>query len=229
MGLGGGFGRWIGSTLLFFGMLAFISLYAINASGLLSAAYTNTAINEVVSASTGLNNVNVTTGKISNQSASQIEAVINKTLANNPNCSILCLPFAQQGTSGLGRFLSTSDIQLYQWFALLIAIIGGIMVAIFYEGAGKAIAIGRGLLSAAIISFVVLYIPLNYIIPDFLHLTISNITIVIPQSVFQPYTSVILFLDFIIGGIGAVVLATGVFANKPRAKLPPPIAPMQPS
>ncbi len=228
-----GIGRWFGGIFLFFGLLAFITLYAANTSGVLSSSYFNSAINQIANASVSCGSFGIAgTGCSSNSTkASQIESALNQFSTNNPNCNLGCLVTQElsqaslTNKTGLSVPLSTSDTGLYQIIAEVIAALGAVLIFFFYEGEKRVTALGRGFLSASIISFISAYVPFVYIFPYLLsNASIDGFKLTVPASVTAPFTGIVLSLDIIFAVVGIVLIVIKylAFRKKPAsAKLSP--------
>lgn len=210
----GGFGRWLGGGLLFIGLLLFITMYAANASGILSSQYLNNAIGQIANAS-----ANQASLPGQGQSASNITNILNSFLSKNPNCNLLCLAMSPlESITNMNVPISTSSGALYQLLSEIAIAAGAILIFLSYEGAGsKFAAAGRTSLSAAIISFVSTYIPIMFILPYLLSFQLYGVTIKIPASILAPFTGLVLSLDIIVGIVGIVlILIRYIFFRKPK-------------
>ena len=212
MNLTSRFIAWIGGTLLFVGLLLFITFYAVNSSGILSSQYFNTAIHEIANASTSSGGSLPLVGNSSNQN-------ITRFLGGfNPDCNLLCL---MQAPSTLP--ISPSSFWLYQLISEILAAAGAVLVFLAYAGGDKLAAIGKTSLSAAIISFVSTYVPIAYLLPYLASsFNVHGFSIVIPASVTAPFTSVVLSLDitFAIAGVVLMVVGRIIFRKKAQASQP---------
>ncbi len=224
MGVLSGVGRWFGGVLLFFGLASFITLYALSASGVLSSTYAANTISTIVNYSISGNSLSGSSlpgiNSTSNLNMSQLKQYIQSVLSKNPNCNIFCLATQKLSNSSSVNFpLTTSNIKDFQLVAGIAAAIGAVLVFLLYKGKDRFTALGRNVLSVSILSFVSVYIPLVYIIPYFFAVKVSSFTIRIPESVFAPFTSLVLTMDIIFGVIGAVLLVLGVVIYRNKAGL----------
>ncbi len=197
----GGFGRLTGGALLFIGLLTFIILYSLNNSGVLSNSYFSASIGQIVNASSST--AYGAAGYNSSQRAELQQTLVNFT-QQNPGCAnLLCF-----ATKQLNLNIPTSQNYLfnYEFLAAIAAIIGVVLLILSYEGGERLQAIGRGSISAAIISFVSTYLPLVFILPYLFSIPIQGLAIKIPASVMAPFTNLVLILDIIFGVIGVVLL-----------------------
>ncbi len=222
-----GIGRWFGGIFLFFGLIAFITLYAANASGVLTSGYLSSAIGQIANSSASCSTFGLGGSSCANGTASQIEAALSSFKTSNPNCNIGCLITQELSQSsltnktGLSAPLSTSDTGLYQTIAEVVAAIGAALVFFCYEMSKRFTALGRSFLSVAIISFVSTYIPFVYVFPYVLsNLSLDGFKLTIPQSVTAPFTSIVLSIDIIFGIAGLALIILPYLAFRKRA---PPI------
>jgi hypothetical protein len=209
MNLSSRFIAWIGGTLLFVGLLLFITFYAVNSSGVLSSQYFNTAIHEIVNASTFSGGNSLLGGNSSSQN------MTNFLGSFNSNCNLLCLV---QAPSSLP--ISQSSFGFYQLISEILAAVGAVLMFLSYTGGDKLFAIGKTSLSAAIISFVSTYVPIAYLLPYLASsFNVHGFSIVIPVSVTAPFTNVVLSLDtiFMIAGVVLIVVGRIVFRKKTQA------------
>lgn len=206
MGILGSFGKSVGGLLFVLGLIAFITFYALNSSGILGSAYLNEATGQIINSS-GYN-------------ASQ-EHLLEQTVSNftrlNPGCANLLCFVSQQFKINLPT--SSSNFSTYQLLAEIALVFGLILLIFSYEGGDRLRAIvGRGLLSAAILSFVSTYLPLVFILPYLLAIPIQGLSLSIPSSVTAPFTGVVLFLDIIFGAVGiALIILNLILLRRSRA------------
>jgi hypothetical protein len=209
---------WIGSGLLFLGILIFITFYAANSSGILSTQYLNNAIGQIANASV----IQSITGQ--GQTAANVSSALNQLLSHNPNCNILCLASgpASPSSTNTNPPISPSSSSLFQLLGEIIAVVGVVLIFFSYDEMGnKLVAIGRGALAASIISFVSTYIPFVFMLPYLISLTLFGLSIKIPVSVIAPFANLILTLDIIFGVIGVILMVIKfLFFRTPKSRQP---------
>ncbi|MCL4399322.1 hypothetical protein M1293_02335 [Candidatus Parvarchaeota archaeon] len=208
---------WVGGIMVFFGLSAFVFMYALNSSGALSPGFLHTAISSIINYSSNSSNV-LTTSSISASNESAIISQALSKISSNPNCNVLCLLSVNSQSSSISPFLTQSAVQTYQWLSLLVAIIGAVLIFLGYKFTRGFQALGRNLLTVAILSFVDTYVPLVFILPLLFKINISNISIRIPPNLFTPFVSVILMLDILFGVTGVILLVVGAIASKAEEK-----------
>jgi hypothetical protein len=135
----------------------------------------------------------------SSSNSSLTNLSINKNLSslNVPNLPVPFIP------------LAVSDMEGYQFSAELLAAVGAALIIFFNITDRRKMfkSLGKAAVSAALASFIILYLPLAYILPNYLKINAGHgIIISIPGNLFSPLTSVVLTLDIIFGVIGAVLL-----------------------
>ncbi len=223
-------GMWFGGALLFFGLFSFITLFSLNVSGVLSPHYFNSALSQIVNASTS-SSIYSAGQSINSTQAAQLETLLGTFQANNPNCNVLCLISQHiEHQTGLSAPLTTSNLNLYQIILEIVAVLGAVLTIFSYKDTyAKFSALGKSSLAVAIISFVAIYIPLMFIVPYlFSGVKIESFTLHIPLSVIAPFTSVVLSLDIIFGIVGVVLLIIGaIFLAIKRRNTPKQPPPMQ--
>ena len=202
----GNAGRYIGGLLLFLGLLFFIVILAGFSSGFFSHSFAQSAINQIMGYTTSqyqLSNV-VSPVNISSLNSTVIPQLNSKI--SYINCGMGCLASSYlKSVSGINLPMNNIDLYHYELIALAIAIIGAVLMFFSYEKEKKLTAIGKNMISTAILSVVIFYIPLSFIIPYLFSLPISSFSLKIPTTVLSSFSSSILSIDIIVAVIGIVL------------------------
>ena len=202
----GNAGRYIGGLLLFLGLLFFIVILAGFSSGFFSHSFAQSAINQIMGYTTSqyqLSNV-VSPVNISSLNSTVIPQLNSKI--SYINCGMGCLASSYlKSVSGINLPMNNIDLYHYELIALAIAIIGAVLMFFSYEKEKKLTAIGKNMISTAILSVVIFYIPLSFIIPYLFSFPISSFSLKIPTTVLSSFSSSILSIDIIVAVIGIVL------------------------
>lgn len=210
-------GRYLGGLLLFLGLLFFTLIFAGFSSGFLSHSFAQNAVSKIVNYTVQqdeLNNIissTNTTGLASTVTArldSQISYV---------NCGMGCLASSfLKDSTGINLPLNNIDIYHYELISLAIAVLGIVLVFFSYKREKKLTAMGRNIISMAIISIVVFYIPLAYIIPILLSFSISTYSVRIPTTIFSGFASTLLVIDIAVIVAGVVLMVIAAILSRIR-------------
>lgn len=205
-------GMYIGGLLLFLGLLFFIVFLAGFSSGFFSHSFAQSAINQIMGYTTSqyqLSNV-VSPVNISALNSTVIPQLNSKI--SYINCGMGCLASAYlKNVSGVNVPMNNIDLYHYELIALAIAIIGAILMFFSYEKEKKLTAVGKNMISTAILSVVIFYIPFSFIIPYLVSFPVSSYSLRIPTTVFSSFSSSILSIDIIVAVIGIVLwIAAGI-------------------
>lgn len=210
-------GRYLGGLLLFLGLLFFTLIFAGFSSGFLSHSFAQNAVSKIVNYTVQqdeLNNIissTNTTGLASTVTArldSQISYV---------NCGMGCLASSfLKDSTGINLPLNNIDIYHYELISLAIAVLGIVLIFFSYKREKKLTAMGRNIISMAIISIVVFYIPLAYIIPILLSFSISTYSVRIPTTIFSGFASTLLVIDIAVIVAGVVLMVIAAILSRIR-------------
>ena len=210
-------GRYLGGLLLFLGLLFFTLIFAGFSSGFLSHSFAQNAVSKIVNYTVQqdeLNNIissTNTTGLASTVTArldSQISYV---------NCGMGCLASSfLKDSTGINLPLNNIDIYHYELISLAIAVLGIVLVFFSYKREKKLTAMGRNIISMAIISIVVFYIPLAYIIPILLSFSISTYSVRIPTTIFSGFAGTLLVIDIAVIVAGVVLMVIAAILSRIR-------------
>lgn len=210
-------GRYLGGLLLFLGLLFFTLIFAGFSSGFLSHSFAQNAVSKIVNYTVQqdeLNNIissTNTTGLASTVTArldSQISYV---------NCGMGCLASSfLKDSTGINLPLNNIDIYHYELISLAIAVLGIVLIFFSYEREKKLTAMGRNIISMAIISIVVFYIPLAYIIPILLSFSISTYSVRIPTTIFSGFAGTLLVIDIAVIVAGVVLMVIAAILSRIR-------------
>lgn len=210
-------GRYLGGLLLFLGLLFFTLIFAGFSSGFLSHSFAQNAVSKIVNYTVQqdeLNNIissTNTTGLASTVTArldSQISYV---------NCGMGCLASSfLKDSTGINLPLNNIDIYHYELISLAIAVLGIVLIFFSYKREKKLTAMGRNIISMAIISIVVFYIPLAYIIPILLSFSVSTYSVRIPTTIFSGFASTLLVIDIAVIVAGVVLMVIAAILSRIR-------------
>lgn len=210
-------GRYLGGLLLFLGLLFFTLIFAGFSSGFLSHSFAQNAVSKIVNYTVQqdeLNNIissTNTTGLASTVTArldSQISYV---------NCGMGCLASSfLKDSTGINLPLNNIDIYHYELISLAIAVLGIVLVFFSYKREKKLTAMGRNIISMAIISIVVFYIPLAYIIPILLSFSVSTYSVRIPTTIFSGFAGTLLVIDIAVIVAGVVLMVIAAILSRIR-------------
>lgn len=210
-------GRYLGGLLLFLGLLFFTLIFAGFSSGFLSHSFAQNAVSKIVNYTVQqdeLNNIissTNTTGLASTVTArldSQISYV---------NCGMGCLASSfLKDSTGINLPLNNIDIYHYELISLAIAVLGIVLIFFSYKREKKLTAMGRNIISMAIISIVVFYIPLAYIIPILLSFSVSTYSVKIPTTIFSGFASTLLVIDIAVIVAGVVLMVIAAILSRIR-------------
>ena len=210
-------GRYLGGLLLFLGLLFFTLIFAGFSSGFLSHSFAQNAVSKIVNYTVQqdeLNNIissTNTTGLASTVTArldSQISYV---------NCGMGCLASSfLKDSTGINLPLNNIDIYHYELISLAIAVLGIVLIFFSYEREKKLTAMGRNIISMAIISIVVFYIPLAYIIPILLSFSVSTYSVRIPTTIFSGFAGTLLVIDIAVIVAGVVLMVIAAILSRIR-------------
>lgn len=210
-------GRYLGGLLLFLGLLFFTLIFAGFSSGFLSHSFAQNAVSKIVNYTVQqdeLNNIissTNTTGLASTVTArldSQISYV---------NCGMGCLASSfLKDSTGINLPLNNIDIYHYELISLAIAVLGIVLIFFSYKREKKLTAMGRNIISMAIISIVVFYIPLAYIIPILLSFSVSTYSVKIPTTIFSGFAGTLLVIDIAVIVAGVVLMVIAAILSRIR-------------
>ncbi len=213
----GRLGRDLGGLLLFLGLMFFVLLFAGFSSGFFSHSFAQSAVSKIINYTvsqdqlTNIISKTNTTGLI-NTVTPKLDSQISYV-----NCGTGCLASSYlKDVSGINIGMNNIDLFHYEIISLVIAVIGVILIFFSYEKEKKLTAIGKNMISMSIISSVLFYIPLMYIVPFLLSFTVSSYSLKIPNTVFSGFASYlfVMYLGIII--IGAVLMAVAAIISRIR-------------
>ncbi len=206
--------KWIGGLLLFFGLLAVITIYSAMASGLLSHSFAQQAINDVInytlttSAANGLGTGS--TANLSSAVSARLSAVISA-----PGCGSLCFVSSLiKSGSGINIPMNDSSVYYYGLIADAVTALGVVLIILGYRSLSAMLAIGRNTVSVGIISLVSTFIPFRFIIPTFASFSVSGYNLAIPYYLLEPFTSAILTADISVVFVGAALIIASYALNR---------------
>ncbi|MCL4375924.1 hypothetical protein M1558_00315 [Candidatus Parvarchaeota archaeon] len=203
-------GRYFGGLLLFLGLLFFTVIFAGFSSGFLSHSFAQNAVSKIVNYTLQqdqLNNI------ISNTNTTGLTTTVTAKLNSQIsyiNCGMGCLASSYlKDSTGINLPLNNIDIYHYELISLAIAILGIVLIFFSYKREKKLTAIGRNIISMAIISIVIFYIPLAYIIPILLSFSVSTYSVKIPTTIFSGFAGTLFVIDIalIVAGVVLMIVA----------------------
>lgn len=210
-------GKWktLGGILLFMGLLLFTLIFSGFSSGFLSHSFAQSAVTNIVNytvAQDELNNI------ISSTNTSGLISAVTSKLDSQisyVNCGMGCLASAfVKDSTGINIPMNNNDIYRYEAASLVAAVAGAIILFFSYKKEKKLIAIGKNMVSMAIISIVLFYIPLSYIIPFLLAFPVANYSIKIPAYIFAGFSSALIMTDIAIIIAGVVLMALAAIVKR---------------
>ena len=209
MALGKG-GRYLGGLLLFLGLLFFTLIFAGFSSGFLSHSFAQNAVSKIVNYTVQQDELNSLISKVNTTGlTTAVTAKLNSQISY-VNCGMGCLASSfLKDSTGINLPLNNIDIYHYELISLAIAILGIILIFFSYKKEKKLVAIGKNVISMAIISIVIFYIPLAYIIPILLSFSVSTYSVKIPTTIFSGFASTLFVIDvaLIIAGVILMIIA----------------------
>ena len=210
-------GRYLGGLLLFLGLLFFTLIFAGFSSGFLSHSFAQNAVSKIVNYTVQqdeLNNV------ISSTNTSGLTSTVTSKLNSQIsyiNCGMGCLASSfLKDSTGINLPLNNIDIYHYELISLGIAILGIVLIFFSYKKEKRFTAVGKNIISMAIISIVIFYIPLAYIIPILLSFSVSTYSIRIPTTIFSGFASTLLVIDIAIIVVGVVLMVIASILSRIR-------------
>lgn len=204
-------GRYLGGLLLFLGLLFFTLIFAGFSSGFLSHSFAQNAVSKIVNYTIQqdeLNNIILKTNTTG--LASIVTAKLNSQISYI-NCGMGCMASSfLKDSTGINLPLNNIDIYHYELISIVIAIIGIVLIFFSYKKEKKLTAIGKNVISMSIISIVLFYIPLAYVIPILLSFSVSTYSVRVPTTIFSGFAGTLLVIDIslIIAGAVLIVIAT---------------------
>lgn len=210
-------GRYLGGLLLFLGLLFFTLIFAGFSSGFLSHSFAQNAVSKIVNYTVQqdeLNNV------ISSTNTSGLTSTVTSKLNSQIsyiNCGMGCLASSfLKDSTGINLPLNNIDIYHYELISLGIAILGIVLIFFSYKKEKRFTAVGKNIISMAIISIVIFYIPLAYIIPILLSFSVSTYSIRIPTTIFSSFAGTLLVMDIAIIVVGVVLMIIASILSRIR-------------
>ncbi len=210
-------GRYLGGLLLFLGLLFFTLIFAGFSSGFLSHSFAQNAVSKIVNYTVQqdeLNNVisSTNTTGLTTTVTSKLDSQISYI-----NCGMGCFASSfLKDYTGISLPLNNIDIYHYELISLAIAILGLVLIFFSYKKEKKFTAVGKNIISMAIISIVIFYIPLAYIIPILLSFSVSTYSIRIPTTIFSGFASTLLVIDIAIIVVGVVLMVIASILSRIR-------------
>jgi hypothetical protein len=208
-------GRYLGGILLFVGLLLFVAVFAGFSSGFFSHSFAQSAIKEIVNYTVSqdqLNSVIIstnTTGLI-NTVTPQLNSEIS-----NVNCGMGCIASSYiDSLTGVKIPMDNIDLFHYELLFLAIAIAGAVLMFFSYKQEKKLTAIGKNVISSSIISIVLFYLPLAFILPLLLSFTVSSYSVRVPTEVFSGFTASIFTIDVIVVIVGLALIIAGAIIKR---------------
>ncbi len=210
-------GRYLGGLLLFLGLLFFTLIFAGVSSGFVSHSFAQNAVSKIVNYTVQqdeLNNV------ISSTNTSGLTSTVTSKLNSQIsyiNCGMGCLASSfLKDSTGINLPLNNIDIYHYELISLGIAILGIVLIFFSYKKEKRFTAVGKNIISMAIISIVIFYIPLAYIIPILLSFSVSTYSIKIPTTIFSSFAGTLLVMDIAIIVVGVVLMIIASILSRIR-------------
>ena len=204
-------GRYLGGLLLFLGLLFFTLIFAGFSSGFLSHSFAQNAVSKIVNYTVQQDELNNIIAKTNTTGlTTTVTARLNSQISYI-NCGMGCFASSfLKDSTGVNLPLNNIDIYHYELISLAIAIIGVVLIFFSYEKEKKLTAIGKNVISMAIISMILFYLPLAYIIPILLSFSVSTYSVKIPADIFSGFAGTLLVIDIalIIAGVVLMVVAT---------------------
>ncbi|MGC8533867.1 MAG: hypothetical protein ACP5MV_04565 [Candidatus Parvarchaeum sp.] len=210
-------GRYLGGLLLFLGLLFFTLIFAGFSSGFLSHSFAQNAVSKIVNYTVQqdeLNNIisNTNTSGLSSTVTSKLDSQISYI-----NCGMGCLASSfLKDSTGINLPLNNIDIYHYELISLGIAILGIVLIFFSYEKERKLTAVSKNIVSMAIISIVIFYIPLAYIIPILLSFSVSTYSVRVPTTVFSGFASTLLVIDIAVIILGIILMTIASILSRIR-------------
>ncbi|EEZ92966.1 MAG: hypothetical protein BJBARM4_0349 [Candidatus Parvarchaeum acidiphilum ARMAN-4] len=210
-------GRYIGGLLLFVGLLFFTLILSGFLSGFLSHSFAQSAVSKIVNYTVQQDQLtSVITPVNTSKLISTVTPALNSKISYI-NCGMGCLASSFiKSSTGINIPMNNVDIYHYELLSIALAIIGIILIFFSYQKEKKLTAIGRSVISMAIISLVIFYIPFAYIVPFLLSFSVSSFSLKIPSSIFSTFTGTLLFMDIAFIIIGAILLITAAIITRFR-------------
>ena len=203
-------GRYLGGLLLFLGLLFFTLIFAGFSSGFLSHSFAQNAVSKIVNYTVQQDELNNLITKTNTTGlTTTVTAKLNSQISY-VNCGMGCFASSfLKDSTGINLPLNNIDIYHYELISLAIAIIGVILIFFSYKKEKKLSAIGKNIISMSIISIVIFYIPLAYIIPILLSFSVSTYSVKIPTTIFAGFAGTLFVIDIglIIAGVILMVVA----------------------
>jgi len=203
-------GRYLGGLLLFLGLLFFTLIFAGFSSGFLSHSFAQNAVSKIVNYTVQQDELNNLITKTNTTGlTTTVTAKLNSQISY-VNCGMGCFASSfLKDSTGINLPLNNIDIYHYELISLAIAIIGVILIFFSYKREKKLSAIGKNIISMSIISIVIFYIPLAYIIPILLSFSVSTYSVKIPTTIFAGFAGTLFVIDIglIIAGVILMVVA----------------------
>lgn len=200
-------GRYFGGLLLFIGLLFFILLLSGFSSGFFSHSFAQSAITKIVNYTVSQDQLN---SVLTNTNTSALTSTVTPKLNSQisyVNCGMPCLASSYvKDLSGINIGMNNLDLFHYEIISLILAIIGIILIFFSYEKEKKLGAVGKNIISVAIISIVIFYIPLAYIIPFLLSFPVSGYSLRIPSEIFSGFAASTLLFDIITIVVGVILI-----------------------
>ena len=214
MTLGKG-GRYLGGLFLFVGLLFLTLILAGFSSGFLSHSFAQSAVSKIVNYTVQQDQLSsVITPVNTSNLISTVTPALNSKISYI-NCGMGCLASAfVKSSTGINIPLNNVDIYHYELLSLALAVIGILLIFFSYQKEKKLAAIGKNVISMAIISVVLFYIPFAYIIPFLLTFPVSSFSLKVPSSIFAAFTGTLLVMDIAIVILGAVMLIVAAIITK---------------
>ncbi len=203
-------GRYLGGLLLFLGLLFFTLIFAGFSSGFLSHSFAQNAVSKIVNYTVQQDELtNIISSTNVTGLTSTVTAKLNSQISYI-NCGMGCLASSfLKDSTGINISMNNIDIYHYELASLAIAIIGIVLIFFSYKKEKKLVAVGKNVISMAIISIVLFYIPLAYIIPILLSFSVSTYSVKIPANIFSGFAGTLLVIDIalIIAGVVLMIIA----------------------
>ena len=210
-------GRYLGGLLLFLGLLFFTLMLAGFSSGFFSHSFAQSAVTQIVNYTAHIDQQN---SIISSTNITGMKSTVTARLDSQisyVNCGMGCLASSFLKTAtGVSIPMNNIDIYRYELISLIIAAVGAVLIFFSYKREKKLTAIGRNIISMSIISIVVFYIPLAYIIPILLSFSVSNYAVKIPASIFSGFSASLLVMDIAIIVAGTVLMVIAAILSRIR-------------
>ncbi len=197
----------LGELLLFLGLLFFTLIFAAFSSGTLSHSFAQNSVSKIVNYTLAQDSLNSIVSKIN---TTGLAATVTSRLDSQIsyiNCGVGCFAssFIKDSTS-VSIPMDNTNIFHYEIISLIAAILGVILIFFASTGEERFRAIGRNIVSMAIISIVIFYIPLTYIVPYFVSPAVASYSIHLPPTLFSSFSATLFLIDIVIIIIGVVLI-----------------------